>query len=158
MLLLNSCAPVKRSVEASVDHRRDAQTSETVQAELARRLQHDRVLTLDDNEVLIRRILEYDTTQPADSIRGKPPLKREIVEERRRRVQAQQTDSIREQTDSSSVHKIDTHNKEDTLLEITTTEKRGSSWVLRALAAAGVAALVLLAWWIYKHIKSKILW
>lgn len=119
--------------------------------------------TAEDVETVTR---EYDTSRPADTLTGKPPLLRETTQRRHR------TDSLRDasrlqQTDIRDTHttaegsaheqdqlrvRSDASREATTKTETQTETRRGLSWWQKALCYVGLLTLTYL---FYRFFKNK---
>lgn len=115
----------------------------------------------ESDEEIVTTIREYDTTQPADTVTGTPPLKREITQTRRKvntehqiQIAGQTTERQRETGTRVEVQQADTtvlhdnrQQQETAAVQTETREKRGASTWQRILRTfGGLAILVALVW------------
>ncbi len=154
-LLLTGCATSKRVHETlqtmdtateQIDLR--AESRETIES-----ASHTETESTTAESEDARRIeLEFDTTQPVDSVTGLPPVRRLTITDRRRNretdTRQQTTDTLKQQTEITIQDSTRRESQSETIAEQTTEKKsRPSSlpWLLVGIA------LVALGWVVWKR-------
>lgn len=122
------------------------------------------------DEQVTTTLREYDTDKPVDSVTGTPPLKREVVQTRRKADAGRQTQTTgqtidrqaesagqvsKQQTDGTMLQE-DSRQQENAAAQVETVERRGLNTLQRILCTlGGLAFLGALGWIGWKIIKRN---
>lgn len=119
--------------------------------------------TAEDVETVTR---EYDTSRPADTLTGKPPLLRETTQRRHRSDSVRDSNRLR-QTQARNIHTAvvgitqeqdqlqlrgDSDQQTATATATTTKSRRGLTWWQKALCFVGCLSLIYI---FYRFFKNK---
>lgn len=179
-LLSSNCSPQKRLAKTQEKQHSDAQEQltadrdrtrdsaffgelyEALRRQLAIEQTRNRT-TAEDVETVTR---EYDTSRPADTLTGKPPLLRETTQRRHRSDSVQDSSRLRQTatrdthaTAEGSAHgqeqlriRSDASRQATTETATQTEERRGLLWWQKALCFVGLLTLIYI---FYRFFKNK---
>lgn len=146
LLFTAGCGTMRRTTSTQTQTERDTAIElRTERVELRARQTETFAEHHREKEVLTE-IIEYDTSQGADSTTGLPPIKRKIRQvehetgQRNKMVQARTEKTITEQADTLLTA------TERTAAATSESIRRGPGPLQQLLCAVGIAALALLAW------------
>lgn len=138
-----------------------AMRADTMAQQLTKQL--DRTLNQDEEVETITEV--FDTSLPADSLTGKPPLKSRTIEHRRSnsREREQQAESSEVQAGSEQVvrQQQEVQTTTDTAIEgdvrSEVEERYGMTWLQRTLCYIGIATLAVLLLWVAWRLLKRYL-
>lgn len=149
--------------EVTTDSSATAKTTDTRHTRLGTETLTERT----EGEEVVTTIREYDTSLPADTATGTPPLRREITQTRRkagtaRQVQATvqtsarnretETQAARQRTDHRA-EQTDTRQHDTATAQVAAKEKRGTNTLQRILCFTGAFAILALLGWGWRKLK-----
>lgn len=110
---------------------------------------------LQENEEITTVTREYDTTQPADTLTGKPPLKKETTQTRRKKTQGMQNSSTNTQTQAQTSVSTQVQTETQAQTQTRTQVDTGLTGWQRLLCWSGGITLLLVTCSIVYNIKKK---
>ncbi len=152
-LLLSGCSTTKKLHESQ--HATSAVTEQTALHAESRQttevVAHTETASTTAESEEIRRIeLEFDTTLPADSTTGMPPIKRITITDHHRNrendTRQQTTDTLKQQTDAVLQDSTRRESQAETIAEQKLEKKSRPSTLPWLLAGVALAALAWAAW------------
>lgn len=123
----------------------------------------DRTLDKDEEVETVTEV--FDTSQPADSLTGEPPLKSRTTEHRRIaskvKEQASETNDVQSRSEQNIEQQQEVQAVTDTAVETDThieeVQRYGMTWLQRTLCYIGIAALVALLLWVAWRLLKRYL-
>ena len=123
----------------------------------------DRTLDKDEEVETVTEV--FDTSQPADSLTGEPPLKSRTTEHRRTaskvKEQASEINDVQSRSEQTTEQRYEGQTVTDTAIEgdthIEVEQRYGMNWLQKTLCYIGIAAIVLLLLWIAWRLLKRYL-
>lgn len=143
-LLLWSCAPMKRTTANR--SQTEIKTEQTTKVDIGTQKEtvsatESQKQEAEETEVVIR---EYDTDKPADSMTGKPPLKKEILKTKRKRTNEKEQNQVEEKEQTSLTAQTVASEKEKQNLQVDDKRQTGVPIWHFILLALGILILLFL--------------
>lgn len=121
--------------------------------------------TLDKDEEVVTTTEEFDTSQPTDSLTGRPPLKSRTTEHRRTisqvKEQASETNDVQSRSEQNIEQQREEQTATDTAIASDThteiEERYGMTWLQRTLCYIGIGAIVILLLWVAWRLLKRYL-
>ena len=158
--------------QTTVNRTSKTDSSATVRVTDARhtRIESETLTEQADEEEVVTTIREYDTSLPADTVTGTPPLRREITRTRRKTGSARQVQTTdrttarhretdaeaKQQRTDTRTEQNDSHRQDTAAIQVDTKEKRGLSIMQRMLCIAGVVAIGAGIVWSWRKLKRHL--
>lgn len=156
LVLLSGCGASRRAIKSATEATREVAATTHIEAEALVSQETTMYTDLSEDEEVVTEVVEFDTTQPVDSLTGTPPVKRAIRQTRRTAATARQ--DVRADTEAVTKATVDTTVavKEETTNFTQEQSRRGLNGWQQVLCYTGAAAIVaLILWLVGRRLKRR---
>jgi uncharacterized membrane protein len=154
-LALMACGASRKAVKSDVQEALRVERVQEVERDIDRQENTASTATLSQDETVITRIEEFDTSQPVDPATGTPPLKRRVTQGREQKTNASQQQQTEQTVAEKEKETIDTRVESDTAAQVETIEKRGMNQTQRTLCVVGLLTVLGGLVWLFLKLKKR---
>nr|DAR27479.1 MAG TPA: hypothetical protein [Caudoviricetes sp.] len=153
LLLIGGCSPARRLSRSQAETKQEAQEVRHTESSTDSMAQVMTTTDLSKDEEVVTVLTEFDTSQPADTTTGLPPVKRRITQTKRAVTLQTQVAEHTSQERSEQTEEV-TATEQVATTEVTEqTQRRGLNGVQRALCWIGLVAAVVTVVALIKRLK-----